>query len=203
MVELFAVVMIALMVSGFVYAMWSDTLTIKGTVKTGTFDVDLSLHNVFEPEGHADVIAELSGDNKTLTITVENAYPHYYFVVVFDIHNAGSIPAKLTNFEISGNITYADGTKVELTDIPAWIEGNWSLWYPFTDPHGTPDNTGTDLCKLFTLLENYQLNGGEAFLIAVQFNILGVEGQIEPPQGATIEFELTFDAVQWNGYVSP
>lgn len=58
MVELFAVVMIALMVSGFVYAMWSDTLTIKGTVKTGTFDVDLSLRNVFEPEGHANVIAE-------------------------------------------------------------------------------------------------------------------------------------------------
>ena len=58
MVELFAVVMIALMISGFVYAMWSDTLTIKGTVKTGTFDVDLSLRNVFEPEGHANVIAE-------------------------------------------------------------------------------------------------------------------------------------------------
>jgi hypothetical protein len=209
MVALFASLMVALLVVGFTYAMWFETLTIKGTLTTGSFDVDLSLCHVFEIEDEekpwvANATANLSADNKTLTITVEDAYPCYTFVVVFDIDNRGTVPAKLTNFDVWGNITYANGTEVELEDIPEWIKGNWSLWKPSSDPHvNLPDESGTDWDTLFAFLEGYQLDGGDTLVIAVQFHIfenLQANPPIEPPEGAMIEFELTFDAIQWNEY---
>jgi len=206
MIILFATVMIALVAAGFTYALWSDTLTINGTLTTGTFDVDLSLCHYWDIEGDkpwvANATASLSTDNKTLTITVENAYPCFEFVVVFDIHNDGTIPAKLTNFNAWGNLTYANGTEVELADIPDWIAGNWSIWYPGVDPHVNPPNaTGTDFCTLFDELEGFQLDECDMLVIAVQFHIFeDLQQGIEPPEGATLEFGLTFDAIQWNEY---
>jgi len=206
MVAIFATLMIALMVVGFTYAMWFETLTITGTIETGSFDVDLSLCHYWDVEDEekpwvANATAELSDDNKTLTITVVNAYPCFGFIVVFDIHNDGTIPAKLTNFNIWGNLTYADGTEVELDDIPEWIEGNWSLWYPDSDPHGDPDEYGTDWCELYNLVEGYQLDECDMLVIAVYFHVYeNLDLQIEPPEDALLEFELTFDAIQWNEY---
>lgn len=211
MVALFAALMVALMVVGFTYAMWFETLTIRGTIETGSFDVDLSLCHVFEIEDEekpwvANASANLSQDNKTLTISVVGAYPCYTFVIVFDIHNTGTIPAKLTNFNIWGNLTYADGTEVELEDVPEWIEGNWSLWLPGSDPHGDADYSGTDWLTLYQLVEGFQLDQCDMLVVAVQFHIfenLEADPPIEPPEGAVLEFELTFDAIQWNEYSPP
>jgi len=208
-----AILMIALSMAGFAYAMWSETLVIQGIVDMAELDVDLSLCHVWEypADGYdkwwvANTTATLSADNKTLTITVENAYPCYEFEIVFDIHCEGAMPAKLTNFDVWGNLTYANGTEVELTDVPDWLYTDWALWYPGSDPHGPPDEYGYDLCDIFLYLEGLQLEQCDMVVIYLGYHIfedLGAVPPIEPPQGALLEFAVTFDAVQWNEYVPP
>jgi hypothetical protein len=210
----FAILMIALSVAGFAYSMWSETLVIQGIVEMANLDVDLSLYGVWEDglgenlkSWVANTTAELSADNKTLTITVENAYPSYVFEIVFDIHCEGAMPAKLTNFEGWGNLTYANGTEVELTEVPDWLYTGWALWLPgYSYPVDDPNYTGDNLCDIFQYLEGLQLEQCDMVTILLYCHIyedLSAEPPIEPPQGALLEFGFTFDAVQYNEYVPP
>ena len=210
-----AILMIALSAAGFAYSMWSETLVIQGIVDMADLDVDLSLCHLWEyGSGEylkpwvANTTAELSADNKTLTITVENAYPCYYFEIVFDIHCEGAMPAKLTNFAWWGNLTYANGTKVQLTEVPDWLSTYYCLWLPGYSCHeGDPPNyDGDNLCDIFQYLEGLQLEQCDMVTIYLDCHIyedLYDEPPIEPPQGALLEFGVTFDAVQYNEYVPP
>jgi hypothetical protein len=54
MTALFATLMIALMVAGFAYAHWSETLYINGVVKTGKLDVEFSGASTNDPDGTND-----------------------------------------------------------------------------------------------------------------------------------------------------
>jgi predicted ribosomally synthesized peptide with SipW-like signal peptide len=141
MVAAFALVMIALMVAGFAYAAWSETLTVSGTVKTGSVDAkfDKAMSNNGDdwedpppPEGKldpcelgtwtnwnkwsgnryaydvAETKVEISRDGKTLTITIENAYPGYYPGVGFLVKNTGDVPIKFSSISITGDTSVLD-----------------------------------------------------------------------------------------------
>jgi len=104
---------IALATMGLAYGLWSETLTIDGTVYTGEVDVGLSLvqvdewvtllpggQNIPEPDEKADAAncsAELkdtdpSDGYELLEITASGAYPSWHCSVKFDVHNLGNVP---------------------------------------------------------------------------------------------------------------
>ena len=108
----FAVLMFALSVVGFVYATWSDMVTIDGTVDMGSLTFgftrivaswDSEDYEGYPPEKHtAEGVCTLSIPEtdvhtektvfKLLTFTVTNAYPQYWAINKFTLDNAGTIP---------------------------------------------------------------------------------------------------------------
>ena len=100
------------------YALWSETLTIAGTVSTGTVDINFSGGNTaYDDEslesGGVDSLVENGGDpdttvedkdvgtctesdgvgSQSYSITVGTAYPSYDCFFHFDINYQGTIPA--------------------------------------------------------------------------------------------------------------
>ena len=95
MVALFAVVMIALMVAGFAYAHWEKTVTISGTVETGTLELTPSVEEIGTNDKKGYCTADASVDGNTIVVTIESAYPCITAYGTFNIENTGSVPAGL------------------------------------------------------------------------------------------------------------
>ena len=64
------------------------------------------------------------GDNQTMVITVDNAYPCYYGNVAFTIDNIGTIPAHVKSIKLisisKGAATYTLATPRDLTPCVTW-----------------------------------------------------------------------------------
>ncbi len=125
---IFLMSVLALAGTGAGYALWSDTLSIDGTVNTG------SIGAVFE-EGWAEdtddfeytdplekdyswIECIVSLDGQTLTVTVYNAYPCIDYYNYFYVHNTGTIPIHVGNFEILTDTLPADATLEVCWDDP-------------------------------------------------------------------------------------
>jgi predicted ribosomally synthesized peptide with SipW-like signal peptide len=120
---MFAALMVALAMTGVAFAWWTETLKIEGSVATGKLGVDFN-----NPETSCDpeMTCTAVKDANTITVTVGNAYPCGLCVVTFDIHNTGTIPAKVTGITLTkpseldvtleniaiGNIIGIGGSKV-------------------------------------------------------------------------------------------
>ncbi len=110
------ILIVALATIGVAYGLWSETLTITGTVHTGELDIEYSGPWVYEfvnilkdgkwyadwepPEkdryAECDAwIGKLDG-HEELFVNVTGAYPSYKCLVWFDIHNAGTVPVHLS-----------------------------------------------------------------------------------------------------------
>jgi len=85
-----------MLIVGTAYALWSETLTIDGTIDTG--DIDTVFENVVTSDSEpcdkdvSSITAELGADGKSITVTIDNAYPCIDYILEFDIVNYGSIP---------------------------------------------------------------------------------------------------------------
>lgn len=116
MTAIFAILMIALMAVGTVYALWSKTLYIDGTVNTGTLDAEWSKGSCWDTEsaGHdySSISCEIVGD--TLYVTIMNAYPSIDYYCEIDIHNSGTIPLHISSIGIDRGDLPA-GTALEIT----------------------------------------------------------------------------------------
>jgi len=100
LVEIFTLLMFALMVAGFAYAQWTETLVLEGTVKTGELELEWSCE-CWDNDGLNDIgEVECSPNGDTLTITVTNAYPCYEVSGKIYIKNVGSVPAVLVNYRV-------------------------------------------------------------------------------------------------------
>lgn len=109
----FAILMIALGVAGFAYAHWSEYLWLKGEVTTGKLCMEWSLEyevwpgNVKEKYGpvanvsHQFVDRDGDGCNEGLIVWVKNAYPSLWINGTLEVHNCGTIPAKLWKYNIT------------------------------------------------------------------------------------------------------
>ncbi|MEM3618047.1 MAG: hypothetical protein QXK47_03105 [Candidatus Bathyarchaeia archaeon] len=130
MIGLFVVVMTALIVAGFAYAHWTETLVLEGTVETGELDLTWSCEcwdNDDELKDVGDVECNITGD--TLTITISNVYPCYEVMGTIDINNTGTVPAVLVKFHM------ALPENVILKDLGGY---NYELYYD-ADKDGEPD----------------------------------------------------------------
>jgi len=107
----FAILMIALGITGFAFAHWEKYMWLNVDVKTGKFDLDWSFtytvspSNTKHPEGKPAfnvstidsefVDTDDDGNFEGLNITIDNAYPCLWINGTIDVHNTGTIPAKL------------------------------------------------------------------------------------------------------------
>lgn len=92
------ILMMALAALGVGYAWWTEQLTATGTIQTGSIDVQIEGigYSTVDPLNTATCSFKPSGDGKTMTISIGNAYPGYICTINFNLINYGSVPAKIT-----------------------------------------------------------------------------------------------------------
>lgn len=187
----FVALTLALGMSGFAYACWSQTLYIEGEVETGEVCVGYVYTDSWDEEylgkdvGDIDCwLEDEKGEHdedpiyETLVIELSNVYPSYGAYIEVWIANGGSIPVDLVDFDIE-LVSDPEG----LLDFVDWeiIDCNWPR-YPQIDP--------CDVVGFWVhihIMQEVDLNGN---------------GTIEPdeicPQNATATFEGYLEFVQWN-----
>jgi len=165
----FAILMIALSITGFAYAHWEKYLWLNADVKTGKFDLDWSFtytvspSNTKHPAGkppfnvstidYAFVDTNNDGNFEGLNITIDNAYPCLWINGTIDVHNTGTIPAKLYYY----NMTYTAwlATALNWSDITGNVNqidpGDFVyLGFKIHFPESTPQNaTGNFFMNLW------------------------------------------------------
>jgi hypothetical protein len=173
MVGAFAVVMIALMVAGISFAMWTETINISGYVNTGEVDVSWSVGDGYDSEPEAKDVSSISGtvsqDGNTLTVTVSNAYPCIDYILPIDVSNTGTIPVIISDIVVDeGNLP--TGCTVEILPDPA--------------PNKDPD---------IAMGSQIERNGAAYGLLHVHLTNDAVEN-------GYYWFTVTVTVVQWNEY---
>lgn len=97
---------LALVITGFAYAHWSENLYINGTVNTGELKLKYLSVSADDGPGIIDIgkdkdvgctTARLVDDTH-IEFTITNAYPCYETYVHFSIKNIGTIPAHFKGF---------------------------------------------------------------------------------------------------------
>ena len=179
---MFAVLMVALAMTGVAYACWSQTLYIHGVIQTGTLCVGFvgcdNSDNEYLDKDIGHVCCRLEGlkgthgaDNcyENLIIELENVYPGYYAEIEIEVANCGTIPVNIVDADI-----YPVSDPDNLLDfVDWWLCGcNWP-GFPQLDP-----------CE------------NASFTICIE--ILQDVGMNECPQNATATFEGYIEFVQWN-----
>jgi hypothetical protein len=133
---IFAILMIALGIAGFAYAHWTETLTLNGTVKTGSLCLEWSFTAVLpdsnlkdlDGDGYKDdPVAKLTytitdtdkdGCKDELNVTLENAYPSLWVNGTIDIHNCGTIPVGIHGYNYAINDPKGIANGIELNPWP-------------------------------------------------------------------------------------
>ncbi|MEM3700761.1 MAG: hypothetical protein QXL57_07870 [Candidatus Bathyarchaeia archaeon] len=146
----FAILMIVLGVAGFAYAHWSEFLYLNGTVSTGRVCVEWSFNATLPPSNLKDLdgdgekddpVAVLTysmrdqdqdGCNDTLDVTLRNAYPSLTVEGMIDVHNCGTIPVGIADYD--WNITDPNGIAgaVELVNVDFYLKAPNGTIYPIT-----------------------------------------------------------------------
>jgi len=134
-IGMFAALMVALAVTGFAFAHWSEILTISGTVNTGILDVELAAGRSWDTENEWKNYSSIScwvdqENSNKLIVEVTNAYPCIDYYQEFTITNTGTIPVHL-----------------------------YVTWIDSPDPEINVDVTGIDCVQLHPDLETNTVTG--------------------------------------------
>jgi len=122
----------AFALTGAAYAAWNDSLVINGSVGTGKLNTIFTCATATDNEQGCAKVATTttsisSPDKKTLTVTINNAYPGYKATVKYTVKNDGTVPVKLNaitpnvpavltvNNTAAAGITLAKGESKEFT----------------------------------------------------------------------------------------
>ena len=199
-VGLFAAVMVALMIAGFAYAHWEQTLYIQGTVETGEYLV--GFESAWDNDDGVDPGYDKDVGNTTawldvwkgvhiypyngptvdlyekLVIEITNAYPSYTSTVYFEIGNGGTIPAMVTG----AKVVKVDGSPVEI-ELPKGTDVQINM----------DDDEDVDLTLRFDGPEDQQIDPCETKEFSLTIHVeQGAE------QGATYSFKIEIYTIQWN-----
>ena len=198
---------LALVITGFAYAHWSETLYIDGTVDTGELDwgfvawscidggVDYHCRDGFagppplfwlDPKGKNvgsctlnPVDTDGDGDVDKLELTLTNVYPSYFCSISVYAKNTGTIPLIIDTVTIDGHVLRKTPTPTVGLDLTADGLDDVEIWW------------GNGFCA--------QLHPGDRSPeMSFWIHILQ-----DAPEGATITFSIEIMAIQWNMYVPP
>ena len=173
MIGIAAVLLIALMVCGVSYALWSKTLYIDGTVNMGNVNAEIIAGKSWDTEevgkdvSSIDCHVDAAGH---LIVTVTNAYPCIDYYQAFSIHCTGSIPVKVQSITPVTNTIPASG----VAEIIA-------------DEHNDPD-----------IAVGLQLHYCE-----YAYGVIHVHLDNHAVLGETYTFTFEIFLVQWNEFVEP
>jgi hypothetical protein len=197
---LFAVLMVALMLVGVSYAMWSKTLTINGEVNTGVLDWEFVAASCFDTSGNdyhcrdgfagptplfwmgdKDVGSTSVSitDPHTVTVTLDNVYPSYFTSVSVYAQNTGTIPLIIDSVIIDGHVLRKSPTPIIQLDLDTDGKDDVEIWW------------------------------GNGFRVQLEPGDMSPEMSFwahfleDAPQGVTLTFTIEIVAVQWNEYVPP
>jgi len=122
------------------------------------------------------------GDYDTMNITLRNVYPWYYTHIAFKVHNDGSVPIKIWRIIINGLEFYELNEQELQQGVELDLTGDGKpdvlIWWG--------DNFGV------------QLHPCQSADISLDITVL--QGA---PQGSTLSFTVSFEAIQWNEYYVP
>lgn len=212
---MFMVLVIALALLGVGYALWSETLTIEGSVQTGEVDVQFSTYDPVEcvddngtltcpePAEKADAAnctvewlgpdGDSQGDDGSdlLKVTVTGMYPSYHCKVRFDVTSTGNVPVHVWLPEATGT-------------IPEWVAADFDCYEDGVQLH-QGDSTG--VCAIDIHFTNDQApeenSGPFTFgwtILATQFN----EDPAPPADIITVQSAVfNFSGTGWAGWSCP
>ena len=201
----FLALTIALAGVGVGFAAWTDTLTINGTVNTGTVSVGIHNESTNDPGATADpqwgaghntegknvasITSEDTGDpvctkgaidfHEGVKFTISNAYPYYAPGGTILIANCGSIPMKVDTITVTIVEKDASGNPV--------YDGTWNSTTGFDPALGS--GTMLDDIRLVSWTINGQSGVGVASLLAA----LPAYSQIEPCSYISITAQIGFE----------
>jgi len=193
-----------LLMTGFAYAHWSQTIYINGTVASGSLDWkfnaisclddtpgshDYHCYDNFEYgvfwRGNKDVgitSVAISADPHYATVTLENVYPCYFTSISVYPHNIGSTPIKFDNVIFSSTYQSVTLRAENIFALDCSGDGKPDIEISFGDHFGFQ-------------LEPCHLPDPE---ISFWIHVLQ-----DAPQDNTLNFTVTLNAVQWDAYVPP
>jgi len=202
---------LALGALGVGYAMWTDTVTINGTVNTGDLVLGVMDAGTNDPNnetadpqckpGHneegKDVayfesingreLPDCAGYYADITETFNHVYPWYGPSVTVKVANCGSVPLRITGMTV---------TSFTGTDLTPWMSFSWIIY----DEFGVPYSSGSGNWDAFVAAIGMpQIAGGKYIEIykTICFNETDGKGNLLP-QGASMSYELTLTGAQWN-----
>jgi len=207
---------IALGALGVGYAKWTDTVTISGTVNTGTLILGIKDLSTNDPKGTLDTLCapepnvpagterkdvgmfvSTNGAVKTgcegyyanIIENMTNVYPGYYGESTIELKNCGTVPLKIEDI----SLTAISG------DLTPWMLFKWSV----TDENGNEYGPYSgNIQALETALVGQQIAGGKTveFVVGICFQEWAVidDKDVIMPQKANMSFSLRFTGSQWN-----
>lgn len=111
----FLALLVALVLTGFGYAGWTDRIIIEGMVNTGTWGAELSDDvNCYTVPVSDNISCEPDGNVLGVAITSAHVGVHYY--CEFVLNNPGTIPVKVQGIVVDPSPP-ASGVEVEVTDL--------------------------------------------------------------------------------------
>jgi len=114
------------------------------------------------------------GDYDTMIVTLRNVYPWYYTHIGFSVHNDGSVPIKIWRVIIADQYYLYNRGRVEV-DLTDDEKPDIRIWWG--------DSFGD------------QLHPCDSADISFDITVLQ-----DAPQGSTLTFTISFEAIQWNEY---
>jgi predicted ribosomally synthesized peptide with SipW-like signal peptide len=197
------ILVLALGLIGGAYAAWTDQLQVNGTVATGDIDVVFTSAVSNDPAGTDDPASpeddpkdvgvtevSLSEDGKTMTVTIDNAYPGYVSEIDYAVTNNGSVPVRLQNKTI--DVTSGDPAALEVDNgcLRCWLEENGfpRLLWVWMECRCGEDNV---------LEIGSQIHDGDTFIGTISHLVTDAA-----EMNGSYTYTITYDFVQWNNYQS-
>ena len=112
---------------GLANALWTDRSGINGQLNTG--ELSMGWSNAVSTDNDAAFAGfggtcstQISDDQKTVNLTIDNAYPGYQCVTNVAVANNGTVPAKVTNVAFG-----AHNPAIQMADSGSQVQTNWVL----------------------------------------------------------------------------
>lgn len=208
---LLAILLIVLLAGiGVAYGLWSETLTIDGTVKTG--DVNVGFGRVTITEGVAvdgklqipeptekkDAancyyeIKDAGTDSETLVITTAGAYPSWHCFVTYEVESTGSVPVHIDK----------PGYKLISGPNPAWSDLGIADCKLIKAGKTTAEEedacSETDTTRCPPQPTYWQLHRGDKLQCKLTIHFNNYEGGVAIKENHTYTFRYQIQAYQWN-----
>ena len=208
---LLAILLIVLLAGvGVAYGLWSETLTIDGTVNTGEVNVKFGDVNIKEgvavngkltiPEpsekaNAANCSYEIKGertDSETLVITTEGAYPSWHCFVTYEVVSTGNVPVHIDK----------PGYKLIQVPNPAWKDLTITECKLIKSGKTTAEEdaacTEADDSKCPPPPTYWQLHEGDKLQCKLTIHFNNYEGGVPIKENSTYTFKYQILAYQWN-----